>query len=68
MEVELGEDSPQADDSYLLCSDGLSDRLRDEEIAALLAGEALPEVARALVDAANEQGGEDNISVIVIDF
>ena len=66
VEVALGEDNPQADDTYLLCSDGLSDRLRDEEIAPLLAGEALPEVARALVAAANERGGEDNISVIVV--
>ncbi len=64
--VELSEDVTQCEDSYLLCSDGLSDRLRDEEIAALLAGEALPEVVQGLVDAANERGGEDNISVIVI--
>jgi protein phosphatase len=56
----------RSEDCYLLCSDGLSDRLCDQEIAILLAGEGLPEVARSLVDAANEQGGEDNISVIVI--
>ncbi|MEN8168753.1 MAG: Stp1/IreP family PP2C-type Ser/Thr phosphatase [Pseudomonadota bacterium] len=65
IEVEMSADTMCSEDCYLLCSDGLSDRLRDEEIAALLAGEALPEVARSLIDAANECGGEDNISVIV---
>lgn len=66
IEVEMSEETMCSEDCYLLCSDGLSDRLRDEEIAALLVGEALPEVARSLIDAANERGGEDNISVIVL--
>ncbi len=66
VEVEMSEDRTVAGDCYLLCSDGLSDRLRDEEIAVLLAGEALPQVARSLIDAANVCGGEDNISVIII--
>ena len=66
VEVSMCEQHTALEDSYLLCSDGLSDRLSDTEIARLLAGEALPEVVKALVDAANEHGGEDNISVIVI--
>jgi len=66
VEVALSEAEVGAGDSYLLCSDGLSDRLRDEEIATLLAGDALPEAAGNLINAANEHGGEDNISVIVI--
>ena len=67
VEVEMSEDVTAGGDCYLLCSDGLSDRLRDEEIAALLVeDEALPTVAQNLIDAANERGGEDNISVIVI--
>ena len=53
-------------DTYLLCSDGLSDMLDDESILQLLTGsEALPEVAAALVDAANDAGGKDNISVVL---
>ena len=53
-------------DTYLLCSDGLSDMLDDESIAQLLMGaETLPEAARALIDAANEAGGKDNISVVL---
>ncbi len=53
-------------DMYLLCSDGLSDMLDDESIAQLLqSSDALPEVAAALVDAANDAGGKDNISVVL---
>jgi protein phosphatase len=53
-------------DLYLLCSDGLSDMLPDETIAELLlSAEGLPELAAALIDAANEAGGRDNISVVL---
>jgi serine/threonine protein phosphatase PrpC len=53
-------------DTYLLCSDGLSDMLDDESIVQLLMGaETLPEAASALIDAANEAGGKDNISVVL---
>ncbi len=53
-------------DTYLLCSDGLSDMLDDETIAELMAGcETLPEAAHALVEAANDAGGKDNISVVL---
>ena len=53
-------------DTYLLCSDGLSDMLDDESISQLLTGaETLPEAAAALIDAANDAGGKDNISVVL---
>jgi protein phosphatase len=55
-------------DRVLLCSDGLSGMLRDADISAILRREPDTEsVARALIDAANEAGGEDNITVLVID-
>jgi PPM family protein phosphatase len=54
-------------DIYLLCSDGLSDMIDDETISQLLQScELLPEAAKALVDAANEAGGKDNISVVLV--
>jgi len=54
-------------DKLLLCSDGLSDMIDDELIAELLQQhDALPEAAAALVDAANDAGGRDNISVILV--
>ncbi|NQD35859.1 serine/threonine-protein phosphatase [Permianibacter sp. IMCC34836] len=57
------------DDRYLLCSDGLNDLLSDHEIGALLGNKWLgqKERAQALVDAANQLGGRDNVSVVLID-
>ena len=53
-------------DTYLLCSDGLSDMLDDESIGQVLMGcESLPEAASALIVAANDAGGKDNISVVL---
>lgn len=61
VEVELG-------DVILLCSDGLTEMVGSYEIAGLLAasGADLQESARRLVDLANEAGGRDNISVVVV--
>jgi PPM family protein phosphatase len=54
-----------ADDVFLLCSDGLSGPVSDEELGAIL--QCLPpnEAAEMLVDLANIRGGPDNISVII---
>lgn len=52
----------------LLCSDGLNSMVRDEEIAEVLKkGLGLPETCQALVDLANEKGGEDNITVVLLE-
>jgi protein phosphatase len=55
-------------DVLLLCSDGLTTMVPDEEIAAVLERTQgdVEETARALVAAANEHGGEDNITVLVL--
>ena len=54
-------------DLFLICSDGLSDMIDDGSIAQLLlANPALEPCARALVAAANDAGGKDNISVILV--
>src|SRR4051812_34912858 len=53
-------------DVFLLCSDGLTTMLGDEQIARLLAGAGSMEAAvRALVDEANRAGGRDNITALV---
>jgi len=55
-------------DRLLLCSDGLTPELSEEEIAEHLAQEATcEETVNALISTANENGGTDNIAVIVID-
>ena len=54
-------------DLYLLCSDGLSDMLDDGTIAQLLqSGDSLEGVCNTLIEAANDAGGKDNISVILV--
>ncbi len=53
----------QPGDVFMLCSDGLSDMISDEEIARLLLS---GHEATALCEAAEEAGGHDNVSVIVI--
>jgi serine/threonine protein phosphatase PrpC len=59
----------EADDRLLLCSDGLSSMLDHDSIEEVLAGESDPQVAaELLVDLANEAGGEDNVTVVIVDF
>lgn len=56
-------------DKIILCSDGLSGELGDEGMEEILAKEeSMTETCRLLVDAANEHGGNDNITVICIEF
>ncbi|HVX15159.1 MAG TPA: PP2C family serine/threonine-protein phosphatase [Pirellulales bacterium] len=52
-------------DTFLLCSDGLSGQVNDEEIGAVLSSFSPAEAVHVLVDLANLRGGPDNISVIV---
>lgn len=55
-------------DMILMCTDGLTNMLEDEEIRMILDGARdIVEKAEELVAAANERGGRDNISVILID-
>jgi protein phosphatase len=53
-------------DVFLLCSDGLTSMISEDAVAAILAeARSLEQAGRALVDAANEAGGRDNITVIL---
>lgn len=54
------------DNSFvLLCSDGLTDMVNDEGIGGIILNNTPPRICQTLVDAANEAGGKDNISVIM---
>ena len=68
VELELNEYDVEVDDIYLLCSDGLTDLVEDELIQATLnmLSSDLPEAAQKLVQMANDNGGKDNISVILV--
>jgi PPM family protein phosphatase len=53
---------------FLLCSDGLTTMVLDDELGRLLGRDApLDHVACDLIDAANRNGGMDNITVIVLE-
>lgn len=66
VEVDLFEGEISAGDSLLLCSDGLTGRVEDHELAAIIQEHRPQEAARLLVDLANERGGNDNISVLIV--
>lgn len=55
-------------DRYLLCSDGLTGEINDDKITQLLgSGKNVSDAARALVQAAKEAGGRDNITALVVE-
>ena len=56
----------QPDDTYLLCSDGLTEMVGDRDIRIILAGSAPRDAVLKLIAAANEQGGVDNITAVVV--
>src|SRR5579871_4108146 len=67
--VDLQHDDPHPGDVYLLCSDGLSGMLSDDQILDVVEGTTeTNEICRRLIQQANEHGGEDNITALVIRF
>lgn len=68
VEVDFFDVELQENDLVLMCSDGLTNMLEDEEIRMILNGQRdIVEKAEELVKAANNNGGKDNISVILIE-
>jgi protein phosphatase len=66
--IDFFDEEIQSGEVILMCTDGLTGMLEDAEIARILSGEQqLENKVQALVDKANEKGGRDNITVIVID-
>ena len=67
MEPAVGHDDIQVGDLFLSCSDGLSDRLADAVMRQTLMGqEGLAAMLEHLIMQANEAGGEDNISLVLL--
>ena len=55
-------------DIILMCSDGLSNMIEDRDIKAIInQGNDLEKIGNELIDTANENGGKDNISVVLIE-
>jgi serine/threonine protein phosphatase PrpC len=69
VEPEVHKHTLAPGDIVLLCTDGLTGPISDQEIAAVLAGGRTPaETCHALVDEANRRGGPDNITVVIARF
>ena len=68
-ELEICQDNlvVQADDCFLLCSDGLTGMLADEEISAILTDNCLPvQACEELITAALAAGGKDNVTAVLV--
>jgi protein phosphatase len=61
-------DDVQPDDVLVLCSDGLTNMVEDHEIGQVAAQQHPEAATRALVQLANDRGGPDNITVVIIRF
>ncbi|MFM2050022.1 MAG: hypothetical protein RL682_513 [Pseudomonadota bacterium] len=66
--LEINEYAVEVGDTYLLCSDGLSDMAEDASIARIVSSEAdLAQKVDLLIQLANHHGGRDNISVVLVE-
>ena len=68
VQVDVNIDEPEDGDIYLLCSDGLCDMISDDEIRDIMTAESddLDGCVEELIDAANEEGGNDNITIVLV--
>ena len=68
--VDIQARKMESGEVLLICSDGLTTMMADDEITASLnaSGDDIVKAARALVDESNERGGEDNITVVLMKF
>ena len=66
VKVDCFLDKPEQGDIYILCTDGLSGPVSDDEIRELMtAGADLKGASSALIERANKNGGPDNITVVL---
>jgi protein phosphatase len=69
LDYDLFEEAFEPGESFLLCSDGLTDMVEDATIWRTWRDAASPQAAcEALVALANEAGGHDNITVVIVTF
>ncbi len=67
IEVDIFHQTLLAGDMLLLCSDGLWEMVRDEDLRKVLSEKASPQqMCNTLIDMANANGGEDNISAVIV--
>jgi serine/threonine protein phosphatase PrpC len=67
VQVDVHVDAPRLGDLYLICSDGLSGMIKDEDMSEMAAGEPdLDALCETLISTANKNGGLDNITVVAV--
>jgi PPM family protein phosphatase len=68
VKVDVFFDTPHPGDTYLLCSDGLTGELTDPQMAEIFQANQknLEKACHALIEAANANGGHDNVSVVLV--
>jgi serine/threonine protein phosphatase PrpC len=66
VDIDFFQRKMQQGDALVLCCDGLSNEVEDDEIARIVSANSAQESAQALVDLANQRGGPDNITAIVV--
>jgi PPM family protein phosphatase len=68
VEIDLERGEAREGDVFLLCSDGLTDVVSDEDICRILsdAGKPSQDIGDTLVNTANQHGGPDNVTVVVV--
>lgn len=68
IEIDFFNEELKPGDMVLMCTDGLTNMLEDEEIRMILGGQRdIVEMAERLIEAANQNGGKDNIAVVLIE-
>lgn len=67
--VDLGVEELRSGDRFLLCTDGLNGQVEDPEILQIMqeAGDDLDKAAKALVEASNAAGGDDNVTIVIVE-
>lgn len=66
VQVDLSEHAIVAGDRYLLCTDGLSNQVDDDEIRSIVTSLPPQQACEKLIELANERGGPDNITALVV--
>ena len=68
-DVDVAVLTPEDGDTFLLCSDGLTDEVQDLDLLSILDSEETPGRAAArMIRSANDEGGRDNITAIVVEY
>lgn len=68
VKVDTAEAPAENGDIYLLCTDGLTNMVDDDTISKVLTDETVGDKSQELIRLANENGGRDNITVIVVEY